>query len=364
MDKSPTSQSLLPLPPSLPPLSGTSPLPWGQYRAPFESMDLASRPIDRAPLSGVRSRMRLKEWHYTSVCTESLFFAFGLVQLGYVSNAFAYWMDPKNGQRVEMTTLRPMGTDLSFAPSSTRGVTRYRHGAQKVDVTYDGDRGHVSFDLCADQGDRLRGSLKWTTEESLALLYDLGGGRPAYTHKAAGMPATIDAEWQRASVSPAQGARQTIKEHGSCVLDWTRSYALRHTQWQWASFARFGDGDSSNTPLNAASHLGLNLSSLIYDDAHGNSQENAYWVGGKVTPIGGVRFEVPAQPAAQRWHIRSLNDDAIDLHFTPLGARSQSMNLGVLRSRFVQPYGRFEGRIGPHTIRDAFGVVEDHDSLW
>jgi len=30
----------------------------------------------------------------------------------------------------------------------------------------------------------------------------------------------------------------------------------------------------------------------------------------------------------------------------------------------VQPYGTFHGRLADHVVDGAFGVVEDHESLW
>jgi hypothetical protein len=40
------------------------------------------------------------------------------------------------------------------------------------------------------------------------------------------------------------------------------------------------------------------------------------------------------------------------------------MNLGLIRTAFVQPYGRFRGRVCGNDITGTFGVVEDHLSVW
>ena len=110
--------------------------------------------------------------------------------------------------------------------------------------------------------------------------------------------------------------------------------------------------------------LGLNLSAEVYDDANGDSLENALWVDGRVQPLGGVEFDVPPIPGVEDWHIRSREGDEVDLVFRPLGARAQHLDMKVLQSDFVQPYGTFHGHVAGHRVDDLFGVVEDHLSVW
>ncbi|MBK7585296.1 MAG: DUF2804 family protein [Myxococcales bacterium] len=59
----------------------------------------------------------------------------------------------------------------------------------------------------------------------------------------------------------------------------------------------------------------------------------------------------------------------VELEFRPLGARRQRLELGILRSNFVQAYGTFHGTVTPAGLASAevdgvFGVVENHDALW
>jgi hypothetical protein len=146
----------------------------------------------------------------------------------------------------------------------------------------------------------------------------------------------------------------TFDLHGGLgVIDWTRSRAKRETTWKWASFASHQRGQA----------LGLNLSAEVYDDDRGASRENAMWVDGVVRPLGGVRFELPELGGrdSEPWH---LIGDEVDLVFEPQGARSQRLDLRVIRSQFVQPFGAFHGKVAEHVIDGAFGVVEDHVSVW
>jgi len=56
------------------------------------------------------------------------------------------------------------------------------------------------------------------------------------------------------------------------------------------------------------------------------------------------------------------------LTFAPEGYREQTVDLKVLRSRYVQPFGTFSGRIVTGGVAYAIdgvpGVAEDHDALW
>jgi hypothetical protein len=58
----------------------------------------------------------------------------------------------------------------------------------------------------------------------------------------------------------------------------------------------------------------------------------------------------------------------VDLVFSPGGMHAERKNLGIIRSRFVQPIGAYSGtvRLGDGSIElEAMpGVVEDQDVLW
>jgi hypothetical protein len=316
---------------------------YGRYRQPIPEPNLV--------VPGLFGRYRLKEWEYLSLTTERFFVGFALVQLGYLANAFCYLVDRRDPARKrEYEALSPVGAALRFAPSSVRGETRWERGRDLVVVRY--DRGwEVDLDLPLGEH-RLAGHFRAEPRESMALLFELPGGRPAYTHKAAALPAKGLLTW---------GPERLEAEGGLGSLDWTRSHALRETRWKWASFSgRARDGRT----------VGLNLSAEVYDDAQGDSRENALWVDGRVYPLGGVRFALPPEPAREPWRIRSRTGDEVDLEFQPAGARKQNLNLLLIQSEFVQPYGTFRGRLAqaeagaPVEVDGVFGVVENHRSVW
>jgi len=326
-------RSLLEAPRSL--LSGDQ---WqlGVYRTPFEVAAMGARGW---------KRYRLKEWHYLSFTTDEWFVAVGLVQLGYVANLFAYALDRvQNKPALEHGILSPLGAALSFAPSSIRGTTSWKSRGASISVEAN-DGWDVDLDLPLG-AERLSGRARIEPRESLAMLHQLGPHRVAYTHKAAGWPASGQLEL---------GTRSIRLDGGLAASDWTRSQASRITKWKWASMSAFlADGTS----------IGLNLSAQVYEDERGHSVENAFWIDGKVQALSGVVFDVPQHPKTQGWRIHSIDTDEIDIEFEPLGAREEHTNFGLVRSDFVQPYGRFAGSVCGHDITGAFGVVEVHLSVW
>jgi hypothetical protein len=308
----------------------------GVYRTPFERVALRTVGLQR---------FRLKEWHYVSFTTDEWFVAVGLVQLGYVANLFCYVFDRmQKGPAHEYGALSPLGRALTFAPSSVVGTTTWKGRGASVSIT-----ANEGWDLKLDipvGAERLRGHAHIEAQDSLAMLHRLDPRRVAYTHKAAGWPASGHFEL---------GSRPIRLDTGLAASDWTRSQASRITEWRWASSSGF---------LRDGTALGLNLSAHVYDDEKGHSVENALWLNGLVRRLSGVRFEMPSNPKTGRWAIRSIEGKEVDIEFEPLGAREEHSNFGLVRTDFIQPYGRFSGRVAGHDMTGCFGVVESHLSVW
>ena len=67
------------------------------------------------------------------------------------------------------------------------------------------------------------------------------------------------------------------------------------------------------------------------------------------------------------WQIES-NDGRVRLRFLPAGERSANINVGLIVSKFHQPFGRFEGtlREGDKVweLENVFGFTEEHYAKW
>jgi len=317
---------------------GAGPPPVGRYRRPLVAVNLAEHV----------SRFRLKEWCYQAIVSDEVLVAFAVAQLGYVAQAFVYLVDRRTGRRVSVEKMSPLGTALSMAPSSIAGSTRWQSQGLSLVTGFEAEGVHTRFSTELS-GERCEASFHFALDDALALVFPLSASRTAYTHKAAGM---------RALGSLTLGARTfcfDTANHSLATLDWTRSVALRHTRWNWASFVGHTE---------RGQRFGLNLSAHVYDDARGDSVENAVWVDGKVHTLSGVRFEVP-RPTTEAWRIVSRDGSGeVDLMVLPVGERRSETDLKLLRSTFVQPYGEASGQVRGERVRGLMGVVEEHDALW
>ncbi len=319
---------------------------------------------------GRQCRARTKRWQYTSLTLAEHFVAIAVADLGYAAHAFVYVVrhpqDPGSPQRAiehaSLTLTQSLRPALHMAESSIAGTSTWRRRGEHIAITWRTHGRSVAvtavpgwhLDLDWPLGtQRLRGQIvvdRPVASRCLALVHPVAPNQPAYTHKEAGLPAVVDLRFgDEAIVGPAVA-----------TIDWTVGWMSRETRWKWTSAAWL-------TP--DGRRAGLNLSAQVYDDDAGHSRENAVWLDGQLWPLRGVRYDVPANPASEPWRIRSLGGDEVDLTFHPRGARSERLNVGLIVSEFVQPYGSFTGRIrapnGPDLSLDGvFGVVEDHLSRW
>jgi hypothetical protein len=137
-------------------------------------------------------------------------------------------------------------------------------------------------------------------------------------------------------------------------MDFTNGYLAHHTAWRWAfACGRLADG----------TRIGLNLSQGI-NEMDSDVTENALWLGSELVPLPKAHFEFdPNHHREKPWRIRT-QDGSVDLTFRPVDAHTEHRDYKIVRSKFVQPVGVFEGAILEHTVSNLPGVTEDQDVLW
>jgi hypothetical protein len=296
--------------------------------------------------------LRLKEWHFLSLHHPDVFLAFAVAQLGYVSNLFAYVVDKRTGKIHEWGARVPLGRGLVFGSSSIEGRTVWRSRGSALNIVNEKDAWPMQLEL-----QDLSARFHILRDEAMALVFPLGQGRAAYTHKEAGnrVSGTLQLFGESFALHPDAC-------HGAS--DWTRSFSNYITAWTFACFAGRDD---------KGTRIGLNLSGLIYDDASGASQENTVWIDGKSQPVGATRFILPETKdlASQRWRmetVQELPELSLELEFEPLGARREHVSLGLLASKFTQAFGYYSGTIRvkgqSYHVHRIFGVAEKHYSKW
>lgn len=291
---------------------------------------------------GLWARLRTKTWAHAVLTVPGHLFTFAAVDVGLVQTVWVQHADLGTGRRTEHAWTGPRGGflgggTLSEGPVAARGggvVVSVDHAGGRVTASGEGGmQPSIALDLELQPGPPL-----------LFVQLPLGGGRVL------------------GSVKGPLRVRGAIRVDGVAisdadavlVLDLHRADYPWRTDWRWATFALPGG------PAVQLTH------NLIADDAAWN--ENCLWLPGEgPRGLGPARFtHDPARPH-QPWRVRT-EDGAVDLRFHPLGGRSDTTDLGVLRSWFHQLYGRFDGILRvegrEHAVQGAVGLCEDHRARW
>lgn len=124
-------------------------------------------------------------------------------------------------------------------------------------------------------------------------------------------------------------------------IDDSAGYHPRHTEWKWsAGVGRLDDGR----------RVGWNFVAGVHDSP--TASERTIWVDGDPQEVGPVEFAPDLSAVA-------------GLRFTEWSAREENVNLLLMRSRYRQPFGSFEGELpGGLRLAAGYGVMEEHDVHW
>ena len=286
-----------------------------------------------------------KRWEALFLATNELMLSFAIVDAGYLSSGILCVFDRKARRTLidSHPVLPPLFASITDEPNDGMRATltgprlsaRFERSGGRILAT--ARWGNAAVDLSLDAR---------SAPAPLTVVSRLGGGRFNYTQKGAGIPAEGEI------------AVGNIRYHvrgDPAGLDFTHGYLPRDTAWRWAfCSARHG-----------ARLIAFNLSEGFLRSAGG---ENVVWLDGAPCSVGRVHFDFePSAPLAP-WRIES-EDGTLGLTFQPEGYRAQEIDLKIVASRYVQPFGVFSGHVttvsGERVQLDAVpGVTEDHSAHW
>jgi len=133
---------------------------------------------------------------------------------------------------------------------------------------------------------------------------------------------------------------------GVAFVDDSAGYHDRHTAWRWSA----GNGLASDGRT-----VSWNLVTGVHD-APADS-ERTVWVDREPAEVGPVTFAPDLSSV-------SFAEGGV-LAFSEWAARTEDINMLLMRSRYWQPFGTFTGTLpGGIELAEGYGVMEEHDVLW
>ncbi|MEZ4447627.1 MAG: DUF2804 domain-containing protein [Polyangiaceae bacterium] len=347
----------------------------GWFRDPVVDVNLAAA-APRHALAGLRGgpldfvergfrQLRLKRWLYLSAVSPEAFVGFAVVHAGYAGSAFAYVVDRSSGRRYEWSTLAPLGRGVHIAPSSVSGTTSIdQRGFGRIVIERDPRAWRATLELDGQLGKAPRPPLDARLEvvdegrhpSPVVVVEESAPGAWLYTHKCYGLAA---------SGRLACGAFTSKFDHATshAGLDYNCGFRPRETWWNWAAAGGF-DRAGRRVGFNLTAHRPWAQEAASDADA----ADCALWLPGGTVKIPKVTFDYAPERRLEPWRIRD-GEGLVDLVFEPEGERHEDVDLGVVVSRFHQPYGRFRGTLRSREgevseLDDVFGVTEQHFARW
>jgi len=326
---------------------------FGIYYRPIEAINLQAfdyRKVAPFPLSlfASTSRWAIKRWQYMGFASPDVVVGMAIVDVGYAHTAFVYVYHRATRQLYERSFLDLLRRKATLSESSLAGVSDYVSG--KNHIRMENQIGSSPRRITVHIPGAMRLEIETQENEFTPLCAVTRNGLHGYNycHKAAGFPVSGFVE--------VSGERFEFEGKDALgTLDWTAGCLGRNTFWNWAS----GGGK-----LDDGRRLGINFVSGVNDRGF---TENVFWVDGQPHKVDVVDFDYDSDSMLTTpWRIRS-NDGKADLVFQADSERAEDINLGIVISRFHQPFGRFEGRLevdGAMREVSLYGMVEEHQARW
>ena len=308
---------------------------YGRYEGRIADLSTAAWDGSRGLFSP--RRLQRKGWMYFGAFTPRYMVGYAVADAGLMATAFVYVYDRETKKLTEHKATVPFGFSKDFAPSPD-ATWALKNGARRWQALPAGGGWDVRF-----QAPGLKLEMRFRDAGAGMTAIASSPGRPFHhTWKLCAMPVRLALELD--------GRR--VEETASGTLDFTLGYPPRNTDWNWASL----DGITED-----GQRIGVNLVAHFM-----NGHENAMWLGDRLLPLSQAVFQYDPAQLLQPWRVHTL-DGLLDVQFTPEGERREDISVGLLASRFTQPFGRFSGTLktaqGVKKI-EGLGVVEQHHAKW
>jgi hypothetical protein len=288
----------------------------------------------------LQRRLIEKKWQYAFVATPEMMLAIAVIDCGYLASGICAVFD--RGSRRLLVNENPVLPSICASVGEVPGdglsarlmgpAIRARIQQVSGKISIQAAWAHADVDLTLDAN---------RAPPPLTAIAEVGApGRFDFTQKTVLIPA--EGEVRAGNIRfPVQGQL--------AGLDFTHGFLARETRWRWAF---------------ATGRAGSRLLAFNFSEGFlGGEGENAVWIDGEPLAVGPVEFSFQPDAPQAPWRVRSENG-GVDLTFQPEGHRAQKVDLKLISSRYVQPFGTFSGSLQGIAVEGLPGVAEDHAALW
>jgi hypothetical protein len=332
-------RDLLPIPSSVIDPSTGAPR-FGSYRGALGQVDL------HAVAGNAWQRIaRRKRWFYFAIATDDVFVARAIVRLGDASNTFAYALDRRS--------MRMIASHAASGPTFACDVG---------DRSGEGAKARFELGRVRARVDRPAGSGRYAIDArfkdfELDAVLDTALAPPSLTAIAPIVGGVVNTTEKRTLLTSTGELRVAGQRYaldgGLAGYDYTQGLLARRTAWRWAFL--LGKAKSGE-------RVGMNLVQGFVGEP-----ECGVWIDGEVHPLAEGRFDFARDRPLEPWRV-STADGGVELSFVPGGMHADNTNLGIVKSRFVQPAGHYTGKIRAGgrelELERVVGVTEDQEVVW
>lgn len=291
-----------------------------------------------------------KRWTYVAVADERVFAGMAVVSLSYASTAIVFVLDRTTGELLVDKSAMGPGTAASFEDlGDGRRTARFESGRTRLLLSDD----EVLVDLVSDDmPTHVMFRPTGPGPSPIAAVVPIEGGYANATEKRL---VEVRGEIVAANKRFVLGENATAKGSGRALAayDHTAGFLARHTAWRWALGLGFTE---------EGERVAFNLVEGFVGEA-----ECGGWLGDELVGLGEGRFQFDAGKPTDPWRI-TTTCGAVDLVFRPAAVHAEDKDMLVVRSKFIQPVGAFEGtlKLGQRTVKISGlpGVTEHQDVLW
>jgi hypothetical protein len=96
-------------------------------------------------------------------------------------------------------------------------------------------------------------------------------------------------------------------------------------------------------------------------DGFNGGRENAVWIGTERRQLGPASFSFDRDRPIDTWRVTA--GGRLDVELTPEAVRAENLNLGVVVSKYAQPFGIWRGSVAGREV-ELVGVAETHRTKW